>query len=274
MSYLGFLCFVIQTLSVYGFCRSLQCYIHTGFFQAVWALNRSSNMQLPPLPFTLYCFLGLPGQCFRCLYVLLEDQHLIFYNHVVNWRGTRINIERTRTFLFARGKNANELGGDLKNSSTGREIVLWIRGTTQMSSQGEQMVLPATLFALWTLWPIHRDLVVCKPRTHCRFLFPVTQTGIPSSCRVGTSSRASQKWWCGLLWSWAVESVPGAVHWCRGWGVQLALQGWRLIHALIRPDLRKAGHRSTLGVLRFLHCLWESCLESFNAVLSCQQTLQ
>lgn len=104
------------------------------------------------------------------------------------------------------------------------------------------------------------------------FLLLVTKMGITSSCRVGTSGRASQNWWCGLLW--AVECVPGVVHWSCGKGAEFALQGWRWIYSLICSDLREAGHKSILGVFKFLHCVGESCLEGFKPVLSCQQTLQ
>lgn len=82
-----------------------------------WILSGSLGFEqkqllLPPLPFLslyiVFFYIGLlddvSGEVF------LEDQHLHtlnFYNHIVNWRQKRINIERTRTFLFARGKNAN-----------------------------------------------------------------------------------------------------------------------------------------------------------------------
>lgn len=91
---------------------------------------------------------------------------------------------------------------------------------------------------------------------------------------VGTSGRASQKWWCGLLWSWAAECVPGVVLWSRGRGAEFALQGWRWIYSLICSDSGEARPRSILGVFKFLHCLWESHLEGFKPELSCQQTLQ
>lgn len=106
------------------------------------------------------------------------------------------------------------------------------------------------------------------------FLLLVTRMGITSSCQVGTSGRASHNWWCGLLWSWAVECVPAAVHWSHERGAEFVLQGWRWIYSLICSDSREAGHKLILGVFKSLHCLWESCLEGFKPVLSSQQTLQ
>lgn len=127
-------------------------------------------------------------------------------------------------------------------------------------------------FPCGALWPFHRELVVCKPRTHRWFLFHKVQGwDSQAACWVGTSGRASQMWWCGLLWSWAPECVPGALHWSHGRGAEFAQQGWGWIWSLIWG---RQGTDRFLGMFKCLHCLWESCLESFNPVLSCQQSLQ